>query len=185
MQVHKTDIPGVLIVEPKRHGDTRGFFTESWNRKTLADAGIEVDFVQDNMSLSADPGTLRGMHYQAPPHAQTKLVSCLRGKVLDVVLDVRRGSPTYGQHFSIDLSFENGRQLLVPKGLLHGFVTKAPDSIVFYKVDAHYNAKADGSVAWDSCGIDWGLEGPPVLSAKDIDAPTLDDFESPFEWSAS
>jgi dTDP-4-dehydrorhamnose 3,5-epimerase len=185
MLVQKTDIPGVLIVEPKRHGDARGFFTESWNRKTFAAAGIELEFVQDNMSLSADPGTLRGMHYQAPPHAQTKLVSCLRGEILDVVLDVRRGSPTYGRHFSIDLSFENGRQLLVPKGLLHGFATKAPDTIVFYKVDDHYSAEADGSVAWDSCGIDWGLDGPPVLSAKDVGAPTLAEFVSPFEWSGS
>lgn len=183
MQVHTTDIEDVVLLEPRRFGDSRGFFTETWNRKTLAGAGIEIDFVQDNMSLSADEGTLRGLHYQAPPHAQTKLVSCLRGAIFDVVVDVRRGSPTYGQHVGAELSFENGLQILVPRGFLHGFVTRTPDALVCYKVDDHYSAEADGSVLWSSCGIDWGLTGDPVLSSKDIDAPTFDDFDSPFEWT--
>lgn len=184
MEVQETALPGVLVLKPKRHGDDRGFFCESWNRARLREAGLDVEFVQDNMSMSTDAGTLRGLHYQSPPHAQAKLVSCLRGSLLDAVVDVRRGSPTYGQHLTIELSFENGLQLFVPAGFLHGFVTRAPDTIIFYKVDSHYNAAADGAVRWDSCGIDWGMSGEPVLSPKDRAAPALADFDSPFTWEA-
>lgn len=185
MKVRETRIPGVLVLEPKRHGDSRGFFYESWNRKTLAEHGILIDFVQDNMSFSAEPGTLRGLHYQAPPHAQSKLVSCLQGRLFDVVVDVRRGSPTYGRSFGIDLSFENGLQILVPKGLLHGFVTRAPDTVIAYKVDDHYSPECDGSVHWNSCGVDWGLEGDPVLSEKDTKAVQFAAFNSPFSWETA
>lgn len=185
MQVQKTSLSGVLVLEPKRHGDDRGFFSETWNRKTMEAAGLGIDFVQDNTSLSADAGTLRGLHYQAPPHAQTKLVSCLRGRLLDVVVDVRKGSPTYGRHEGIELSFRNGKQLLVPKGFLHGFVTREPDTIVCYKVDDFYSAECDGSVRWDSCGVDWGLEAEPVLSNKDVAAPPFAEFDSPFEWEGA
>ncbi len=184
MEVQETALPGVLVLKPKRHGDDRGFFCESWNRARLREAGLDVEFVQDNMSMSTDAGTLRGLHYQSPPHAQAKLVSCLRGSLLDAVVDVRRGSPTYGQRLTIELSFENGLQLFVPAGFLHGFVTRAPDTIIFYKVDSHYNAAADGAVRWDSCGIDWGMSGEPVLSPKDRAAPALADFDSPFTWEA-
>jgi dTDP-4-dehydrorhamnose 3,5-epimerase len=185
MKVRETPIPGVLVLEPKRHGDSRGFFFESWNRKTLAEHGIVIDFVQDNMSFSAEAGTLRGLHYQAPPHAQTKLVSCLQGRLLDVVVDARRGSPTYRQSFGIDLSFENGLQLLVPKGLLHGFVTRMPDTVIAYKVDDHYSLDCDGAVHWNSCGVDWGLTTDPVLSEKDAKAVHFDAFHSPFSWETT
>lgn len=180
MQVTQTDIPGVLVLAPARHGDARGFFSETWNRKTMRDIGLDVDFVQDNLSLSADPGTLRGLHYQSPPRAQNKLVSCLRGRILDAIVDVRHGSPTYGRHYSIELSFENGRQLFVPKGFLHGFVTLVPDTVVAYKVDDYYSAECDGGVHWASCGIDWGLTGAPTVSGKDADAIPFDRFDSPF-----
>ena len=185
MKVRETRIPGVLVLEPKRHGDTRGFFCESWNRKTLADIGIEIDFVQDNMSFSAETGTLRGLHYQAPPHAQSKLVSCQQGSLFDVVVDARRGSPTYGQSFGIDLSFENGLQILVPKGMLHGFVTRAPDTVIAYKVDDHYSTECDGAVLWNSCGVDWGLAVDPVLSEKDAEAIPFASFASPFSWETT
>ena len=185
MKVRETRIPGVLVLEPKRHGDTRGFFCESWNRETLADIGIDIDFVQDNMSFSAETGTLRGLHYQAPPHAQSKLVSCQQGRLFDVVVDARRGSPTYWQSFGIDLSFENGLQLLIPKGLLHGFVTRVPDTVIAYKVDDHYSTECDGAVRWNSCGVDWGLEVDPVLSEKDADAVPFAAFDSPFSWETT
>ena len=185
MQVSGTDLPGVFVLEPKRFGDARGFFVETWNAQRLQDAGFDFDFVQDNCSFSAEVGTLRGLHYQSPPHAQTKLVSCLQGAIYDVVVDARRGSPTYGQHFGIELSFQNGLQLLVPKGFLHGFVTRTPDAVIAYKVDAHYSSTCDGSVLWSSCGIDWGLDGDPVLSDKDNTAPLFADFDTPFSWEAS
>lgn len=147
-------------------------------------AGLHYDFVQDNHSLSKEVGTLRGLHYQSPPHAQAKLVRCGRGKLFDSVVDIRVGSPTYGQSFGIELSFENGLQLLVPEGFLHGFITREPDTEVIYKVTDFYAADCDGSVRWDSCGIDWGFDGTPVLSEKDQNAPTLEEFKSPFVWEA-
>ena len=185
MIVHETILPGVLILEPARHGDSRGFFSESWNRKRLADAGLHIDFVQDNHSLSEETGTLRGLHFQAPPHAQAKLVRCGRGSLVDVAVDIRKGSPTYGQWVAEELSFENGRQLLVPDGFLHGFVTREPMTEIVYKCSDYYNASADGAVYWDSCGIDWNLRDTPILSEKDKNAPALADFQSPFQWNAS
>ena len=181
MEVHKTSLQGVYLLEPKRHGDARGFFSETWNRRTMQAAGFDIEFVQDNTSLSADAGTLRGLHYQSPPHAQTKLIACMQGRMFDVVVDARQGSPTYGEHFGVELSFDNGRQLLVPAGFLHGFVTREPDTVVCYKVDDFYARECDGAVHWDSCGIDWGVERP-VLSAKDAEAPHFGAFESPFTW---
>lgn len=184
MQIEQTALPGVVILTPARHGDHRGFFSESWNKARMAAAGLDYDFVQDNHSLSATKGTLRGLHYQAPPHAQDKLVRCGRGALLDVAVDVRKGSPTYGQSVSIELSFENGKQLLVPAGFLHGFATLEPDTEVVYKCTDFYNAEADGSVAWDSCGVNWDV-ADPVLSAKDLDAVPLADFDSPFIWEGA
>ncbi|MEO0389527.1 MAG: dTDP-4-dehydrorhamnose 3,5-epimerase [Pseudomonadota bacterium] len=180
MDITHTPLPGVLLLKPRRHGDARGFFSESWNRKTLAAHGIEIDFCQDNHSVSAAPGTLRGLHFQAPPSAQDKLVRCGRGALFDVAVDIRRGSPTYGQWTGVELTAENGLQLLVPKGFLHGFVTRTADTEIVYKCSDYYDAAADGAVAWDSCGIDWGLTAPPVLSDKDAAAPPLSDFDSPF-----
>ena len=184
MQVEDTSLPGVVILTPRRFGDARGFFSESWNRRTLAEHGIELDFVQDNHSLSGAAGTIRGLHFQAPPHAQAKLVRCGRGRLFDVAVDVRRGSPTYGEWVGVELSAENGRQLLVPAGFLHGFVTREPETEILYKCTDYYAPECDGAVRWDSCGIDWGLTGEPVLSDKDAAAPTLAEFDSPFTWSA-
>jgi dTDP-4-dehydrorhamnose 3,5-epimerase len=185
LQIERTALPGVMILTPVRHGDARGFFSESWNRRTLAAHGIETEFVQDNHSMSSQVGTLRGLHYQAPPAAQAKLVRCGRGRLWDVAVDIRRGSPTYGEWVGVELSFENGRQLLIPEGFLHGFVTRAPETEIVYKCSDFYSAEADGAVRWDSCGIDWGLEGAPLLSAKDEAAPALADFESPFTWDGA
>ncbi|RMC37640.1 dTDP-4-dehydrorhamnose 3,5-epimerase [Paracoccus alkanivorans] len=180
IKIDRTALPGVLVITPARHGDDRGFFSESWNRKSLEDAGVKLpDFVQDNHSLSHRPGTLRGLHYQAPPHAQGKLVRCGRGRLFDVTVDARRGSPTYGQWVGEELSFENGRQLWIPAGFLHGFVTRVPDTEIAYKCTAHYDRASDGAVLWDSLNIDWEVE-QPVLSEKDRTAPAFADWISPF-----
>jgi len=182
MQIEQTALPGVVILTPARFGDARGFFSESWSRKRLADAGIDIDFVQDNHSVSARAGTLRGLHFQSPPHAQAKLVRCGRGALWDVAVDIRAGSPSYGQWVGVELSAENGRQLLIPAGFLHGFVTRAPDTEIVYKCSDYYAPDCDGSVAWDSVGIDWGLTEAPVLSAKDAAAVPLADFKTPFAY---
>lgn len=184
LEIEKTALPGVLLITPRRFGDARGFFSESWNRARLAEHGVEIDFVQDNHSLSREAGTIRGLHFQSPPHAQDKLVRCGRGALFDVAVDIRKGSPTYGQWVGCELSFENGRQLLVPRGFLHGFVTRAPDTEIIYKCSDYYAPECDGAVRWDcpEIGIDWGLEGAPVLSDKDAAAPTLAEFDSPFTW---
>ncbi len=179
MQIEATALPGVMILTPRRFGDARGFFAETWNRRTLEQAGITTEFVQDNHSLSARAGTLRGLHFQAPPHAQAKLVRCGRGRLYDVAVDIRRGSATYGQWVGLELSAENGRQLLIPEGFLHGFVTLEDDTEVVYKCSDYYAPQADGGVRWDSCGIDWPV-APTVLSDKDAAAPALDAFDSPF-----
>ena len=184
MQVEETRLAGVLVLTPARFGDARGFFSESWNKARLAEAGIDLDFVQDNHSLSAEINTVRGLHFQAPPAAQAKLVRCGRGRLYDVAVDIRRGSPTYGQWVGVELTFENGKQLLIPAGFAHGFVTREPDTEIIYKCTDYYAPDCDGAVAWDSCGVEWGLSGDPVLSAKDAAAPALADFDSPFSYEA-
>lgn len=180
-------LAGLVLVRPRRFGDDRGFFSETWSRRAFAEAGLDFDWCQDNHSLSAAKGTLRGLHYQAPPAAQTKLVRCPRGRIWDVAVDVRRGSPTEGRWHGVELSAENWLQLLVPRGFLHGFVTLEPDTEVIYKVDHPYDAAADGAVAWDDpdLGLDWPLDalgGPPQLSAKDRAAPRVADWSNPFVW---
>ncbi len=181
MQIEETALPGVFVIIPARHGDERGFFSESWNRRTLHEAGLDLpEFVQDNHSMSHEPGTLRGLHYQSPPHAQGKLVRCGRGRLWDVAVDARRGSPTYGRWVAEELSFANGRQLWIPAGFLHGFVTRERDTEIIYKCTDHYAPDCDGAVRWDSLGIDWGLAGPPKLSPRDAAAPTFADWNSPF-----
>lgn len=185
MKIEPTELPGVLILTPRRFEDARGFFCETWNRETFADHGLALDFVQDNHSMSRAPGTLRGLHYQAPPKAQDKLVRVIAGAVLDVAVDVRRGSPTWGRHVRVELSARNGRQLLVPKGFLHGFVTLEPDTEVLYKCTATYDPALDGAVAFDDpeLGIDWGVtRAGAILSEKDAAAPRLADWQSPFTW---
>lgn len=180
--IETTTLPDVVILTPKRNGDARGFFSESWNRKTLLEAGVDLpEFVQDNHSFSTASNTLRGLHFQSPPHAQGKLVRCGRGRLFDVAVDIRKSSPTYGKWFGTELSFENGRQIWIPAGFLHGFLTREADTEIIYKCTDHYAPECDGGVAWDSVGIDWGLDAAPVLSAKDAEAPALADFDSPFE----
>jgi dTDP-4-dehydrorhamnose 3,5-epimerase len=182
MKIEETGLSGLKVLTPLRFGDTRGFFSESWNKRLLAQHGIEFDFVQDNHSLSAAVNTVRGLHFQAPPHAQTKLVRCGKGRLFDVAVDIRAGSPTFGKWFGIELSFENGKQLLVPAGFLHGFSTRAPETEIIYKCTDYYDAAADGAVRFDdpAIGVDWGLSGPAILSDKDRAAPLLRDFETPF-----
>lgn len=186
LDVQPTALPGVLIITPARHGDARGFFSESWSRQRMEEVGVNLDFVQDNHSVSAKVGTVRGLHFQSPPHAQDKLVRCGRGALYDVAVDIRRGSPTYGNWIGVELSFENGKQLLVPAGFLHGFVTRTPDTEIVYKCSDYYSPECDGAVRWDSCGVDWGIaEGDALLSDKDARAPALADFESPFIWEGA
>lgn len=183
MQIEETALPGVMILTPRRFGDARGWFMESWNRATLRDRGLDLDFVQDNHSLSREVGTVRGLHYQRPPRAQAKLVRVGRGRILDVAVDVRAGSATYGRWVGVELSAEDGRQLLVPVGFLHGFVTREPDTEVLYKCTDGYAPDCDGGVAWDDpeIGIDWGIEpGQAILSDKDRAAPRLKDWQTPF-----
>lgn len=180
MDINPTAIPDVLVIAPQRFVDARGWFSETWNAARFKAAGVELNFVQDNHSTSADVATLRGMHYQAPPRSQDKLVRCTRGAILDVVFDARNGSPSYGEWVAQELTAENGKQLLVPKGFLHGFVTLVADSEVQYKVTDFYDAECDGSVRWDSLGIDWGLSTSPILSTKDALAPIFEDWVSPF-----
>tara|TARA_R100000655_G_scaffold51001_2_gene88594 strand:- start:1535 stop:2104 length:570 start_codon:yes stop_codon:yes gene_type:complete len=185
MQIEKTALDGVLILTPVRHGDARGFFSESWNAKTLADVGIDHHFVQDNHSLSEVPNTLRGLHFQTPPHAQTKLVRCGRGALFDVAVDIRHGSPSFGQWVGVDLSFDNGRQLLIPAGFLHGFITRVPMTEIIYKCTDTYAPDCDAAVRWDdpAIGIDWGLQGQtPILSDKDTSAPLLSEIAPHFSW---
>ncbi len=184
MQIEETRLPGVLILTPQRFGDARGFFCESWNRARMAVAGLDYDFVQDNHSISEAPGTLRGLHYQAPPHAQAKLVRCGRGRLYDVAVDIRAGSPAYGRWVGVELSFDNGRQLLIPPGFLHGFITREPMTEIVYKCTDFYAPEADGAVRWNDpdIGIDWGLTGDPVLSEKDAKAPFLAELGSVFSY---
>ena len=185
MQVEETELPGVMILTPARHGDARGFFAETWNRRVFAAAGIDPDFVQDNQSLSEHPGTVRGLHYQAPPHAQDKLVRCGRGRLFDVVVDARRGSPAFGRWLGVELSAENGRQLWVPKGFLHGFVTRDPGTEILYKCSDYYAPDCDGAVRFDdpALGIDWGVDpGAAILSDKDRAAPLWGDWDTPFTY---
>jgi dTDP-4-dehydrorhamnose 3,5-epimerase len=181
MQIEPTAIADVLVLTPRRFGDARGWFTETWNAARMAEAGLDLPFVQDNHSFSAAKGTLRGLHFQSPPRAQDKLVRCSRGAILDVAVDIRTGSPTYGQHVAGELTPENGRQLFVPKGFLHGFVTLADDTEVQYKCTDLYSPEHDGAVRWDDpvIGIDWGV-AEPILSDKDARAPLLSEIGQPF-----
>lgn len=175
----------MLLITPPRFGDHRGFFSESWNRARAEAAGVDVDFVQDNHSLSREVGTVRGLHFQSAPHAQAKLVRCGQGRLFDVAVDIRKGSPTYGQWYGAELSFENGKQLFIPAGFLHGFVTREPDTEIVYKCSDYYAPECDGAVRFDcpTIGIDWGIDpSAAVLSDKDAKAPVLADFDSPFTF---
>jgi dTDP-4-dehydrorhamnose 3,5-epimerase len=174
----------VNLIHPRRFGDARGWFTESYNRDAFAALGIDCVFVQDNHSLSRSAFTLRGLHFQMPPRAQDKLVRCIRGRIFDVVVDIRDGSPTYGQWIGAELSAENGDQLFIPAGFAHGFLTLEPDCEVLYKCSDTYAPGQEGGIAWDSADIDWPIpDGTmPELSAKDREQPTLADFTSTFPY---
>ncbi|MDR0531107.1 MAG: dTDP-4-dehydrorhamnose 3,5-epimerase [Oscillospiraceae bacterium] len=178
-----TKLPGVLLLEPDVHGDSRGWFYEMYSEQSLRELGIAARFVQDNRSFSARKGTLRGLHCQTDPFAQGKLFSCTRGAVWDVAVDVRQGSPTYQQWIRAELSAENKRQLWIPAGCLHGFVTLTDDVEVFYKVDALYSPAHDRSICWNdpAFGVDWGVESPS-LSAKDAAAPLWKDADVRYSY---
>jgi len=183
VEIEITRLDGVVILTPKVFRDARGSFCESWSRATLARLGLALDFVQDNQSLSLATGTVRGLHYQAPPHAQDKLVRVGHGAILDVAVDMRTGSPDFGKWVGVELSAENGRQLLIPKGFLHGFVTRAPDTLVLYKASDIYAPGCDGTVyfADPDLAIDWGIAPKQaVLSDKDASAPRLANWTNPF-----
>ncbi|WBY16908.1 dTDP-4-dehydrorhamnose 3,5-epimerase [Erythrobacteraceae bacterium WH01K] len=187
MQVDQTALPGCLILTPRRFGDDRGWFSEVYSKRALADAGITCDFVQDNHSLSRDAGTVRGLHYQSPPHAQAKLVRVASGAVRDVAVDFREGSPTFGQHVVVELSAENGRQLFIPAGFLHGFVALQPDTELLYKCSDFYAPECDGTIRFDDpdLAIDWGIaREDAVLSAKDAAAPSLAEAGTPFQYES-
>src|SRR5690349_14097300 len=184
MQVTQTAIPAVKVLTPKKHGDHRGFFSEVYSRKALRDlAGIDLEFVQDNHSLSAEKGVLRGLHYQLPPVAQDKLIRVVRGAILDVAVDIRRGSPTFGKHVTAVLSADNWRQVFVPVGFAHGFVTLEPNTEVLYKVSAFYSPQHERGIRWNdpALGIDWGIaESEAVLSGRDTQHPLLSDAQDLF-----
>ncbi len=183
MNIVKTDVLDVYIIEPKVFGDQRGWFMESWSERDMKDAGILYNFVQDNHSFSAQKGTLRGLHFQKGEAAQAKLVRCTRGAVLDVAVDMREGSPTYKKWVGVELSAENHRQLLVPRGFLHGFLTLTEDVEFLYKTDNFYNAEADRNILWNDpeLGVDWGILNP-ILSEKDAKAPLLKDSDIDFKY---
>lgn len=184
MQFVKTHLEGVLVIEPKVFGDHRGWFMETYSNAEFSGNSLNLTFVQDNHSFSAAKGTLRGLHYQLNPKAQTKLVRCTKGAIYDVAVDIRRGSPTYGSWFGIELSADNKKQLLVPKGFAHGFMTITDDVEVQYKVDELYAPECDRGILWadPEIGIDWPLEIRPVLSAKDEKAPRLTEAEHNFVY---
>lgn len=181
MKLTKTKLDGVVIIEPDVFGDNRGFFMESWNKKKLEEAGLFYDFVQDNHSKSTVKGTLRGIHFQKGDKAQAKLVRCVKGAVLDVAVDLRKNSPTFKQWVGFELSAENKKQLLIPRGFGHGFVTLTDDVEFLYKADNYYAPEADAGIRWNDpdIGVEWGLE-TPILSEKDRKNPFLKDCKELF-----
>ena len=184
MQVEYLNIPEVRLLSPRKHGDRRGFFSETYNRKALAVIGIDIDFVQDNHSYSADKGTVRGLHFQTPPFAQDKLVRVARGSVFDIAVDLRQGSPTYGRHVSAVLSAQAWNQILVPIGFAHGFMTLEPDTEVIYKVSNYYAPDHDKGLLWNdpALGINWPIaDEEAVLSDKDRKQPRLAELITPFD----
>ncbi|MCL2223675.1 MAG: dTDP-4-dehydrorhamnose 3,5-epimerase [Defluviitaleaceae bacterium] len=181
MNFIKTELPDVFIIEPRVFGDSRGWFMESFSQTKMKEAGLNYDFVQDNHSYSAQEGVLRGIHFQNGDAAQAKLVRCARGAVLDVAVDLRKSSPTYKKWVAVELSAENKRQLLIPRGFGHGFITLTPDVEFLYKADNFYNAPQDRNILWNDpdLAIDWGILHP-ILSDKDANAPLLKDSDCSF-----
>lgn len=185
MKILCTDIPDVKIFTPDRHGDDRGFFSETWNRRRLAEAGIDVEFVQDNHVLSPEVGTLRGLHFQAAPHAQGKLVRVAQGAIFDVAVDIRHGSPSFGRHVGVALSRDNWQQLWVPPGFAHGYCTLEPDTEVLYKVTDYWAKDCEGGIRWNdpALGIAWPVDAATVLVApRDQAYPTLAEAAVSFRY---
>jgi len=190
MNIETFEIPGVLKITPQRFGDQRGFFSESYNRQRWLDHGLECDFVQDNLAFSAAADTIRGLHFQSPPHAQTKLVSVLRGAVVDVALDIRDGSPGYGRSVSAVFTADGGEQMLIPKGFAHGYRTLTADCLIFYKVDTYHAPDSEGGVRWDdsALNIDWtggsaNAIAEPLVNDRDLGWQRWTDFSSPFNFA--
>jgi dTDP-4-dehydrorhamnose 3,5-epimerase len=184
VRIEDTEIAGVKVITPAKHGDHRGFFSEVYNRRSFEEAGLDLTFVQDNHAFSAEVGTIRGLHFQSPPFAQDKLVRVTRGRALDVVVDLRRSSKTFGRHFGIELSAENWRQLLIPIGFAHGYCTLEPDTELLYKVTNFYSAANDLGLAFDdpALAIDWGIDlARARLSEKDRRQPRLADLPFVFD----
>lgn len=184
MKVIETNIPGVIILEPDVYGDSRGYFLESFSQRVFSALVQDITFVQDNESRSCR-GVIRGLHFQNPPHSQSKLVRVVRGAVLDVAVDIRNGSPTYGRHVAVELTEDNHRQLFIPKGFAHGFAVLSDDAVFQYKCDAFYAPGSEGALAWNDpdLGIDWRVPSDSaILSAKDMTHPRLKDLCSPFEY---
>ena len=184
MNFTATDIPGLIVIEPKVFEDSRGYFYEAYNEKTFTASGIEYRFVQDNQSKSSY-GVIRGLHYQLNPFAQTKLIRILHGEILDVALDIRKGSPTYGKHFSIRLSAENHKQLLIPPGFAHGFAVLSAQALVLYKCDQFYNKETEAGIRFNdpSLSIDWSVDvKKAIVSEKDISLPSFAACRNNFEW---
>lgn len=182
MKVIRTGVEGPVIIEPRIFSDERGYFFESFSQRDFSSMVADVKFVQDNESMSAF-GVMRGLHFQRPPYAQAKLVRCVKGRVLDVAVDIRKGSPTYGRHVAVELTEDNHRQFFIPKGFAHGFAVLSPVAVFQYKCDEFYHPEADGgiSILDGSLGIDWGLSSADaILSAKDMGHPLLKDLDSPF-----
>jgi dTDP-4-dehydrorhamnose 3,5-epimerase len=184
MQLIETAIPAVKILEPKKFGDHRGFFSEIYSRRGLRELGIDIEFVQDNHSLSAEKGTVRALHYQLPPTAQDKLVRVVRGAIMDVAIDIRRASPTFGKHVTAIVSAENWRQMFIPIGFAHGFVTLEANTEVIYKVSNYYSPKDERGILWNdpAIGIAWGVDAQhAILSEKDTKNPLLKDAQEMFD----
>ena len=187
MEVIKTAIEGLVIIEPKVFNDSRGYFFESFSQREFEEKVHKINFVQDNESMSSY-GVMRGLHFQRPPYSQSKLVRCVKGKVLDVAVDIRKGSPTYGQHVAVELSEDNHRQFFVPRGFAHGFVVLSETAVIQYKCDNFYTPEADGgiSIKDESLGIDWQIPTEnAILSDKDLKHICLKDFDSPFDYNVN
>ncbi|MCM1291331.1 MAG: dTDP-4-dehydrorhamnose 3,5-epimerase [Prevotella sp.] len=187
MEVIKTDIDGVVIIEPRVFKDSRGYFFESYSKREFDEKVQPVNFVQDNESMSTR-GVMRGLHFQRPPYTQSKLVRCVKGRVLDVAVDIRKGSPTYGKHVAVELNEDNHRRFFVPRGFAHGFAVLSDTAVFQYKCDNYYHPEADGgiSIADESLGIDWKINPEDaILSEKDTKHPVLKDFDSPFDMNVN
>jgi dTDP-4-dehydrorhamnose 3,5-epimerase len=185
MQITDTTLPGVKLIQPARHGDARGYFSETYRRDVLREHGIGLEFIQDNLAFSAAKHVLRGLHFQLQPATQAKLIRVSRGAIVDVAVDIRRGSPAFGRHVAVRLTAEKGNQIFVPEGFAHGYCTLEPDTEVIYKVNRYYSPEHDRGLLWNdpALGIDWGLAGAePVLSAKDQTLPPLADLPAYFTF---